>query len=332
MTVHGWVLGDEYVLHMSDRRLTAARPGAGTQIVDSDAPKTLVVQGGDASFTIGYSGMAETVDGLPVDVLIAQAIAGVELQPGSISSQFTIPNKRFMNHWDIAERVVARLRKELARRGARGEEIVLGLGGYHYRRSGPVLFFRSYQVREAEVFRQSHTKANKNFERRGRCDIAATGSGAQLLLNGVREVLNAEPPRRGSTHENLLLELARVGRGVSSLEPTVGPDFMFTTLTPGPSPHLRVQYVPAVAGVGIEMVGALIDESFTPWVIAPGAVHVPSLIVGHVYSMSGISVEVVPPPCSSGPQGEYDLVGGIFAHPRPRWRKRSAPLRTPGSS
>lgn len=312
---------------MSDRRLTVPRPGAAPRSVDSDAPKSLVVQGGDAVFTIGYSGTAETVDGLPVDVLLAEAISGVELQHGWTGASFPVPNKRFMNHWDVAERIVARLQREFAGRGAPGWEIVLGVGGYHYRRSLPVLFFRSYEIREAGVSRWAPT-TNKKIERRGRCDVAATGSGARPLLKGVNSVLNVDTSQRSALHEDFLLELAKVGRGVSSVEPTVGPDFMFTTLTSRPVPRLRIQYMPAVEGVGIQMMGSLIDEMFSPWVIAPGAVHFPSIIVGNVHSMSGINVEVVPPPGASGPQGEYDVVFGLYPHPRPRWRRRSAPLGT----
>src|SRR5262249_607420 len=72
-------------------------------------------------------------------------------------------------------------------------------------------------------------------------------------------------------------------RDVSGKRSVVGPDVM-SILIPFPTendPIIRVRYIPAGRGRGLLVAGDSRTEvpvSFSPWVISPGAIRVPSVL------------------------------------------------------
>lgn len=315
MTVHMFVLEPERLLHVSDRRLTYSTGG----LFDPHSNKSLVVQGTDSIFAIGYAGAAFGVT-KPIDVIVAEAITQRYFKPNVVISGFSPTKDADMTLAAIWDRVVARLKMEGARLGPRWAVDLL-VAGYERRDTGAAPFSRAARLRGGTVLKQDNDVQVVEAKGQWRGSI---GSGAPQLEALIRKWTVKHPPE-ASSWENLKAAVVRAARRTATLDRTVGPDVMMVEVAlENEGPEVSVQYHPAREGLSVDLVHSLVPELLTPWIIGPRLAQAPAVIVGSMQSIGGIRVSCLSPPGS--PPIEGPIVFGILPAPRRRWTF------TPGSS
>jgi hypothetical protein len=112
--------------------------------------------------------------------------------------------------------------------------------------------------------------------------------------------------------ETLLVEAIRKA---SAAKPgSIGPHCMSVLLRPGLTPNALVRFIPQVPHRG-RAISQEVEVAYSPWMVAPDAIHAPAVLVGGLASDQGLltySMEAPPVP------HDQNLKAAFQAQERPR--------------
>lgn len=283
-----------YALHVSDRLVSKA----GTPY-DPLANKTVVLRATDGLLAFGYTGPAY-VEGVPTDTWIAEAVSG---EPGAGDTgagirMGTFPVRDVGTPWcrcvgdcgqtSSSEASPARS----ARSGGSGTGNAIARS---FARCSGVLHRGSGELRWQQIVPR-HIPERKNVFRMVHTGNWPLGAAAwQRLLNQVGAA-GSDVERV----ERLLVDAIR-DASISKLgSGTIGSHCMSVLLRPWQSPHALVRFIPRAAHEA-EAFGQVVAVAYSPWMVAPDAIHAPAVHVGGWTCAQGLlTYEMNSPPIPEG--------------------------------
>lgn len=260
-----------YIHHASDRLVTIASRGHW----DRAANKSIVYRGLDGYFAASYSGLAYVGD-LPTDHLIAQAFHGEPIpNPPPLAGWFDSADRNRRRH-NIGA-AFARLETRLAGDGALPAGIEVVANGFQTRRNA----WRAFTWRLVRS-----TDGRMSVQRRfcpATHSMLVTNPAPIVDRRGGDAMVAALMPREADPVFASDLLASEVRRSAEIVRRNEGVDRIGTTCVtvslappPYPDPRVRVRFVPPPEP------GTDASEAYTPWVVEPGAVHVPIRLTGQI--------------------------------------------------
>jgi hypothetical protein len=259
-----------YALHVSDRLVSkAGRPH------DPFANKTVVVRATDGLLAFGYTGPA-FIEGVPTDSWIAEIVSGA-ISAGEPAA---------VRYGSFPVRDVGRTLLRLCER-FRAERLFQRLGGQivatgwqwdgrreraHVRNVLWVLDDASGKLRWRQLVPRHGLERTSSFR------MVATGNWA--LSSERWQATLDEVGRAGHDWNRVERRLIDAIRGSSRLEPgTIGPHCMSVLLRPWRVVTAELRFTPD-APHEAEAFGQTVETAYSPWMVAPDAIHAPSVLVG----------------------------------------------------
>jgi hypothetical protein len=281
-------------MHVGDRLLTR-----GSRAFDAVSNKSLVYFARDALAVIGYSGVAYVED-TPTDEWIAQVLTGVVF-PEKDDRRGAIrigPRDQMLDIGQSAELLrngctaVART-LHLAQHYLAPQIVIAGWqAGQRALIAGqrarlwiwrPIIWTIEYSKREA-AYIIDRTPRYGWWERAGLYLSVVPASSP--LTNEEISALGERLTRANA--DDAEQQLVATIRGVAQREPTVGPHCMSVLLPPPTAGIVRTRYLPLTEGQAViedKQRRIEVPAAFSPWVIAPGMISRPSIIVGTGYEI-----------------------------------------------
>jgi hypothetical protein len=260
-----------YALHVSDRLVSKA----GVRY-DPLANKTVVLRATDGLLAFGYTGPAR-VGGMPTDTWIAEAVAG-EPCAGDAGGGMRMGTFPVRDVGTTLLELCQRLRLNGQFRSLNGEITAVGWQ-WNGRRERAlvrqvlwVLHRGSGELRWEQLVPRHIPERKKVFR------MIATGDwplGAEAWQGLVNQVGAAR--RDVDRVESALAEAIRnasvVRRG------TIGTHCMSVLLRPWQHPQALVRFLPCAAHEA-EAFGQVVEVAYSPWMVAPDAIHAPAVHIG----------------------------------------------------
>jgi hypothetical protein len=292
-----------YGLHVSDRLLS--KDGSP---YDPLANKTVVFRATDGLLVFGYTGAAY-INGKPTDTWIAETISGT-----SLSDSGTIRMGRFPVHntgWSLHLLCEGLRNRNFERLG--GSVCGVGWQWSAKRKYSPfrdvlwILHGGSGRLRWQQIMPRHLPERIRTVKLQATGDWPLGHDEGQQLLDRIYAA-----GRDWELAEGLLVEAIR---RASVLRPgTIGSHCMSVLLRPWEMPNALVRFIPQIAHrakAGEEIV----EVAYTPWMIAPDAIHAPALSIGGLTCAQGLltyAMEGPPVP------DDQTLKGAFTTQPRPR--------------
>lgn len=287
-----------YALHVSDRLVSKA----GTPH-DPLANKTVVFRATDGLLALGYTGPAY-VGSVPTDTWIAEAVAGVPCS-GDVGA---------LRYGDFPVRDVGSTLSALCQR-------LRGIGLFQRMRgemSGVGWQWDGKRERALvrQVLWQLHRGSGKlsweqlvprHIPERKRV-FRTTPTGAWPLgTDAWRQLLDqvgAAGPDVGRV-ENLLVDAIR---SASAQRPgLIGSNCMSVLLRPWQFPNVLVRFIPQDTHEA-RAAGEAVEVAYTPWMVAPDAIHAPSVMIGGLACEQGLLTYTMEAP----PAPDHQTLKGAF--------------------
>jgi hypothetical protein len=295
-----------YSLHVSDRLVS--KDGAPH---DRLANKTVVFRATDGLLAFGYTGPA-FIENIPTDTWLADALAEGCCSRGEVGA---------MSLGDFPVRDVGaslrllcqRLRRKPLFERLRGEVSAVGWQ-WDGKRDGAlvrdvlwVLHRGSGRLRWQQLVPRHPPERKEVFRMFWTGDWALTPADWEQLVRDVGAC--------GRDWEGAQQLLVRAIRRASDETPgTIGRHCMSVLLRPWLSPNALVQFFPDTPHEGIAF-GQTVETAYSPWMVAPDAIHAPSVLVGGLTCEQGfLTYELQAPPVPD-PQ---TLKGAFQSQARPR--------------
>jgi hypothetical protein len=285
-----------FVLQVSDRLVTGARPGVAPAPFDLLANKTIIYQARDAIVSMSYTGRAY-IGRLTTDDWIAKTLSGAD-----ISEKFSVRSGPIPQWWDIgqATRLLLRelSRSEIGAQDAGFELVAVGWQWKNVKRSlegryQPVPMAWGLSKPEGARFEKDVKRLPRRWCWKHRFFFDAS---PRINLNegerdGLFRRLNEEVARIGAlkTSEELadMVERATVDtiRAVSVSNRYVGPNCMGVVIAPPyQSALVRITFFPSEVHtaqlLGKNRSPIAFPAAFSPWIIGRGLMHRPSVYGG----------------------------------------------------
>jgi hypothetical protein len=286
-------------LHVSDRLVSKA--GAP---YDPYANKTVVLRAADGVVVMGYSGSA-FIDGLPTDMWIADIVSGGACAESTGAIRIgTFPIRDTGS--TLAE-LSQRLRACPIFQAMHGTMCATGWQ-WNARRNRaycrPVLWVLN---RDSGALRWSQLMPRHLPERRTQFRIYSIGNwplGDNAWSDLVTRVGAAGPDV--DLVEDMVA--AKIREASAMQAGTIGSHCMSVVVKPGVGyPNARVRFLPAAPHLG-HAFDQEVEVAFTPWMIAPDAIHAPALTVSGLNCMQGLLTYAIEAPDVSDDQ----LLKGAF--------------------
>jgi len=268
--------------HVSDRWLTRSDLRSPQ---DTDANKTIVVVFYEFMMAIGYTGVAY-LGSKPTDQVIAETVADAAFDDRFSHGSFEVASAKMLRLWQTVERMRAGLDARLQRiptLSAQG--FAIDMVGLHFRRGYSVPFAWTLAMQDGGL---KLARAGLGGDP-GRFGLTAEGSGAPHVMQ-IWHDLRTE---KGAVADlgSLRHRLVEVLRAVSlKAGGTVGPEAMSVIGTiedARPQLAIELTHFP----VGTQAFGITSKASnpagHSPWVLTPGTVLAPSLVLGNLQMTIG---------------------------------------------
>jgi hypothetical protein len=315
-----------YAIQAVDRRLSYVRHSdKGTKIFDDHANKTIVYQISGGIFLLSYTGLSY-LDGVPTDQWIVERLIDHEYPKGK--------------KWLMAGRSVSSYRGPLGSYLRRlCSELSKKLGSTHTLRQSPITvvgvglvlkhdrvcptIFRLHVGNEQYVVEYDATKhwLWAKFPNRFICDVSPDGSIGDEKLATFRAKLRA--CRRGNVDqvEEVLVSTVSAMSADSKL---IGPDVLSAAIGfPLHEYGVRIRFFPQTPhNARLTADGPIEPVTYTPWVLAQGAVFHPAMATRQSQEWNFAGVKVVFENMAKSdkvPQGGPTKLSG---QPRPREPRR----------
>jgi hypothetical protein len=277
-----------YALHVSDRLVSK-----GGTPHDPLANKTVVLRATDGLLTFGYTGPAY-IGGVPTDTWIAEAVSGEPCagDAGAGTRMGTFPVRGVGT---TLSSLCQRLRPNTQFRRLTGEISAVGWQWDGKRERALirqvlwVLHRGSGELRWQQIVPRHIPERKKVFR------MVHTGDwplGAEAWQRLVDQVGVA-----GRDVERVESVLADAIRDASALRSgTIGSHCMSVLLRPWQHPHALIRFLPHAAHEA-EAFGQVVEVAYSPWMVAPDAIHAPAVHIGGWTCAQGIlTYEMNTPP------------------------------------
>ncbi len=309
-----------YVVQVSDRLLTKAAPGEKYAPFDPVANKTVVYRATDGLVTIGYSGIAY-IGETPTDEWLAEVLWGEPLHRGADGIRPAIAFQRRAVDWDIGLAAI-KLQEAINNIPAGkmlGHGLFLTIGGWQisHRHLRPVII---ELTRAAKSVTTTLERAARTAQK-GR-DFLLAHIGAHITNPTLRAYLTAHKAEHGSrlTIEDAEKIMAQIIRDTAGHQPTVGSHLM-SVLLPKPGmgqPLCRfIESAPHFARLVSKTTDVTMPTAFCPWLIGPGVLYPPSMVVGETtIGLGGIDFVI------HGAAAKTSITGLSSSVRRPRLPRR----------
>jgi hypothetical protein len=295
-----------YALHVSDRLVSkAGRPH------DPLANKSVILRARDGLLAVGYTGAA-FVGNVPTDTWIAEILCG-GWRGGQTGA---------LGYGDFPVRDIGSSLRLLCQR-ARTTPVLRRVGieiaavGWQWNaKRSPSLMRNVLWVLHAGSgkLQWQQSVPRHSPERKTTFRMVATGDWA-LAAEDWR-VLLEQVGAAGHDHESVERLLVEAIRRASELRPgTIGRDCMTVLLRPWQFPQARVRFDPDATHHDV-VFGEAVEVAYSPWMIAPDAIHRPAILIGGLSCEQGLltySMEAPPAPTDQRFQGAFQ------AQVRPRF-------------
>jgi hypothetical protein len=295
-----------YSLQVGDRLVSkAGKP------FDPLANKNVVLRATDGLLAFGYTGPAY-LDGIPTDVWVADRISGgacAEIGGALAYGNFGVR--------DVGSSLLALsqpLQDNSAFREYGGEICAVGWQWDGKRQRALVRDVLWLLKRQGDKLRWSQLVPRHIPERNEVFRIAATGNWA-MSAEAWQELLE-RVGGAGADWDCVERLLVQAIRGAVEHSPgTVGAHCMSILLRPWTFPNALVKFLPQSPHRS-EAMGQAVEVSYSPWMVAPDAIHAPAVSVGGLSCEQGLlsySMETPAPPADQ-------LLKGAFqsqARPKP---------------
>lgn len=275
-----------YALHVSDR--VVSKGGAP---YDALANKCVVLRATDGLLAFGYTGAA-SLDELPTDTWIANILSNGScknhigaLAYGDFPVRDVGSSLRALHH---------RLRGKPQFTNFGGEINAVGWQWNRKRQRAPVRNVLWQLHRGSGTLRWQQTVPRHIPERKTTFRMVPTGDWAlsterwQLLLNQV-----ASAEANWQLVENMLVDAIREA---SERKPgTIGSHCMSILLRPWKFPNALVRFIPHAPHTGTAL-GQQVEVAYSPWMVAPDAIHAPAVLVGGLTCEQGLLTYTIEAP------------------------------------
>jgi hypothetical protein len=287
-----------YVLHVSDRLVSkAGRPH------DPLANKSVIFRAPDGLLVVGYTGAA-FVGTVPTDTWIADALSG-----GSCRGEIGAVSYADFPVRDIGSSLRLLCQRARSDPSLRQHGIEMAAVGWQWsaKRSRPLVRNVLWVLHSGSGTLQWQQLVPRHSpERKTTFRMVATGDWAlpaEDWLTLVEQVGAAGPDQE--LVEGLLVAAIR---RASELKPgTIGRPCMIVLLRPWQFPQALVRFDPETTHHGTAF-GEVVDVAYSPWMVAPDAIHRPAVVVGGLSCEQGLltySMEAPPVPADQTLQGAF---------------------------
>lgn len=329
MTLVLTLVTTRYVMQVADRLVTTDG-----KRFDPASNKSLIYLARNAIVTIGYSGLAY-LDGIPTDEWIAQKLWGRELprhdDGRAVGHVLGGELRQSLDIGRAIERVRSgsqnALRKDRGALKARFLQIVLA--GWQWRRMGsrticrPILHSISSERQNGQICCDVDSVPRYwHYERALRdgrlcpplmlLPIPITTDTPQAYMPELRTRLEPVAHRPNTSRQTLVKEIQTQAANV----PTIGKDCMCIYIPRPNASVIEADYISAEWEPRISARGEIYSASYSPWIIGPGSLHAPSIILGTQKAQIGsfaVRLRGPSPPKGPGPR----LSGASISQERP---------------
>lgn len=267
------------VLHVSDRRVTAARPNQKPSVHSPVENKTIIFLIRDAVGVVGYTGSAYIGD-TPTDQWIAETLAPHTKMPNGDRFVASMGGRRSLR----LNVLVWRLREALrsARLPPRARMITVSVAGYRIRRKYCVPFYMEISWPPSWKRSLFYMRMPSNKSQR----ILLAQVGAEMPSDELIEHIRGQAEAARSNDNAVILKgITEAVRTNASRTPLVGSDLMTVEIpNPNVSQTITWRFEPSskhngqIVGPGVQIP---FDAVYSPWIITPGATYAPSIGTGH---------------------------------------------------
>lgn len=267
------------VLHVSDRRVTAARSNQKPSVHSPVENKTIIFLTRDAVGVMGYTGSAYIGD-TPTDQWLAETLAPRAKMPNGDRFAVSVGGGRSLRLNVLMWRLREALKSARFPPGAR--MISVSVAGYRIRRKYCVPFYM--EISWPPSWKQSlfHMRMPSNKSQR----ILLAQVGAEMPFDELTQHVKKEMEAARSGDNAVILKgLTQAVRAKASATPLVGSDLMTVEI---PNPNISqtitwrfepiVQHTAQIVGPGVNIP---FEAIYSPWIITPGATYAPSIGTGH---------------------------------------------------
>jgi hypothetical protein len=293
-----------YGLQVSDRLVSK-----GGSPWDPLANKTVVFRATDGLVAFGYTGLAYMERNEPTDTWIAELVSGTSLGDGGTLRFGGFPVR------DVGA-TLRSLRDRVDAREFERHRCEITAVGWQW--DGKRDFAPVRSVLWVLASRKTTLEWEQLIPRhpdRGQAPVTLRATGNWPHEHDAGQKLLERILAAGSDWELVLGLLVDAIRSASALSPgTIGPHCMAALLRPWQFPNALVRFIPQMAHQA-KWGEETIEVAYTPWMVAPDAIHAPALSVGGLTSEQGLlnySIEVPAAPDSQ------QLKGAFTTQPRPR--------------
>lgn len=288
-----------YALHVSDRLVSK-----GGAPHDPLANKTVVFRTADGLLALGYTGPAY-IGGMPTDTWIAEAVSGAACagDAGEGRRLGTFPVRDVGTTLSF---LCQRLRSDNQFRSLVGEISAVGWQWDGKRECALVrqvlwvLHRGSGELRWQQIVPRHIPERKKVFRMVVTGDWPLGGEAWRRLLDQV----GAAGPDVESV-ESVLVDAIREASALRS--GTIGSHCMSVRLRPWQSPHALIRFLPNKAHQA-EALGQVMEVAYSPWMVAPDAIHPPAVHIGGWTCSQGLLTYEM----NSPPIPEYQRLKGAF--------------------
>jgi hypothetical protein len=287
-----------YSLHVSDRLVSKGRMPH-----DPLANKSVVFRATDGLLVFGYTGLAR-FEGVPTDTWIADALSGGSCADGAGGiSHGTFPVR---DVGSTLRMLCQRLRPDAEFQRHHGEISAVGWQ-WSERRKGAfrnvlwVLHAGSGRLQWRQIVPRPMPERNTTFWMVPTGDRALTDEDWQLLLDRV-----GAAGADCDTVEGLLVDAIRRASAERKGR-TIGAHCMSVLVRPWRFPNARIRFIPKTAHHKTAF-DQTVEVAYTPWMVAPDAIHAPMVLVGGLSSEQGLltySMGAPPVPDSQTLRGAF---------------------------
>ncbi len=281
-----------FSLQVSDRLVSK-----GGEPHDPLANKNVVLRATDGLLVFGYTGLA-FLDGLPTDTWIADRVSGGACAgTGGVMAYGDFPVR------DVGSSLLALsqpLQGSAAFREFGGEICAAGWQWNGKRKRALVRDVLWLLQPDGERLRWSQLVPRHIPERKEVFRMTPTGNRAmndlawQALLDRVGAA--------GADWESVEAILVDAIRGAAEQSPgTIGAHCMSILVRPWTFPSALIKFIPASAHHGTAF-GQTVEVSYSPWMVAPDAIHAPAVTVGGLSCEQGLLTYAIKTP--EPPEGQ----------------------------
>lgn len=270
-----------FVVHASDRLLTK-RVGGKFRVHSDVENKSLIVAASDAICIIGYTGAAYIGD-LTTDEWIARTITEIDFAEKFMMGHYRSRGLRL-------NALLWRLETAVSKLVLPGSANYLGISisGVRQRRGYVRSFIREIERNRGVVRGSGYMRHPRSHGFHGLSQI-----GDEMPADKLRQIIGSELEKHGITLEGFREGMVKAIRDRTAISKLVGDEIMAVTIARTAdcwdvvwtfnSPRIRLAAVVDATGATRH----IFQSSFSPWIITPSSVSMPSVGNGHFEHLTG---------------------------------------------